>query len=93
MTLFLSGNIHQGTEIFSVHSRDKQCAFMGLSSLLTTHIINRDRVVKYNLNTVYIVRQMEDQNYGKLIISWDNSILPSYCALKVVSTFSVGWPR
>jgi hypothetical protein len=40
MTLFLAGNIHQGTEIFSVHSRGKQCAFMSLSSLLTAHNIN-----------------------------------------------------
>jgi hypothetical protein len=29
-----------------------------------------------------LVRQIEDQNYGKLTISWDNFILPSYCALK-----------
>ena len=26
---------------------------------------------------------IEAQNYGKLTISWDNSILPSYCALYV----------
>ena len=37
MTLFLSGNTHQGTEIFSVHSRCKQYAFMSLSALLTAY--------------------------------------------------------
>jgi hypothetical protein len=31
---------------------------------------------------VILVRQIEDQNYGKHTISWDNSILPSHCALK-----------
>ncbi len=35
MVLFLSVDIHQGDERFSVHSRGKQCAFMSLSALLT----------------------------------------------------------
>ena len=35
MALFLSVDIHQGAERFSVHSRGKQCAFMSLSALLT----------------------------------------------------------
>ena len=35
MALFLSSNIHQGDEIFSVQSRGKQCAFMSLSVVLT----------------------------------------------------------
>ena len=35
MALFLSSNIHQGDERFSVHSRGKQCAFMTLSAILT----------------------------------------------------------
>jgi hypothetical protein len=37
MALFLSSNIHQGDDLFSVHSRGKQCAFMTLSAILTTH--------------------------------------------------------
>jgi hypothetical protein len=38
MTLFLSDSIHQGTKIFSVHSRGKQTTcFYELSALLTTH--------------------------------------------------------
>ena len=35
MALFLCANIHQGDELFSVHSRGKQCAFMSLSAVLT----------------------------------------------------------
>ncbi len=34
MPLFLSANLHQGDERFSVRSRGKQCAFMGLSAVL-----------------------------------------------------------
>jgi hypothetical protein len=35
----------------------------------------------------------KDQNYGKLTISWDNSILPSYCSLKASKYVSVCWRR
>jgi hypothetical protein len=35
MALFISAIIHQGDELFSVHSRGKQCAFLSLSALLT----------------------------------------------------------
>ena len=35
MELFLSANIHQGNDLFSVYSRGRQCAFMCLSALLT----------------------------------------------------------
>ena len=37
-----------------------------------------------------MVMHIEDQNYGKLTISWDNPILPSYCALKAINSFSAG---
>ena len=38
--LFLSANIHQGDELFSVHSGGKPCkAFMSLSALLTARNI------------------------------------------------------
>ncbi len=40
MALFLSADIHQGYERFSVHSRGKQCAFMSLSALLTARNIS-----------------------------------------------------
>jgi hypothetical protein len=39
MALFLSANIHQGDELFSVHSGGKRCAFTSLSALLTARNI------------------------------------------------------
>ena len=39
MALFLSTNIHQGDNLFSVQSRDKQCAFMSLVAVLTAQNI------------------------------------------------------
>ena len=39
MALFLSADFHQGNEIFNIHSRGKQCAFMALSALLTARNI------------------------------------------------------
>ena len=36
---FLSSDIHQGDELFSVQSRGKQCAFMSLSAILTAQNI------------------------------------------------------
>ena len=37
--LFLSPNVHQVDEPFSVHSGGKRCAFMSLSALLTARNI------------------------------------------------------
>ena len=34
MALFLSSEIHQGDDLFSVQSRGNQCAFMSLSAVL-----------------------------------------------------------
>ena len=39
MALFLSSEVHQGDDLFSVQSRGKQCAFMSLSALLTAQNI------------------------------------------------------
>ena len=39
MALFLSTNVHQGDNLFSVQSRGKQCAFMSLSAVLTAQNI------------------------------------------------------
>ena len=39
MALFLSSEIHQGDDLFSVQSRGKQCAFIRLSALLTAQNI------------------------------------------------------
>ena len=39
MEFFLSSDIHQGDELFSVQSRGKECAFMSLSAILTAQNI------------------------------------------------------
>ena len=54
MELFLSANIHQGNDLFSVYSRGRQCAFMCLSALLTAR--NNPVVVwsKTTLNNVLL---------------------------------------
>ena len=54
MELFLSDNIHQGNDLFSVYSRGRQCAFMCLSALLTAR--NNPVVVwsKTTLNNVLL---------------------------------------
>jgi hypothetical protein len=43
MALFLSSEIHQGDDLFSVQSRGKQCAFMSLSALLTAQNLPQPR--------------------------------------------------
>ena len=53
MELFLSANIHQGNDLFSVYSRGKQCAFMCLSALLTARN-NRAVWSKTTLNNVLL---------------------------------------
>ena len=54
MELFLSANIHQGNDLFSVYSRGRQCAFLCLSALLTSR--NNPVVVmsKTTLNNVLL---------------------------------------
>ena len=54
MTLFLSANIHQGDELFSVHSRGKQCAFMSLSAILTARNISLTAWSKITFNNVLL---------------------------------------
>ncbi len=49
MALFLSADINQGDERFSVHSRGKRCAFMSLSTLLTARNIPLLLVVENNI--------------------------------------------
>jgi hypothetical protein len=61
MTLFISGNIHQGTEIFSVHSGGKQCAVMSLSALLTAH--NKPLIIEWSNTTLNNVVLQGDKMY------------------------------
>ncbi len=49
VALFLYVDIHQGDERFNVHSKEKQCAFMSLSALLTARNIPPKLVVENNI--------------------------------------------
>ena len=62
MTLFLSSNIHQDDERFSVHSRGKQCAFMTFSVILTTQNMPLTKWSKQTFTNVFI---REDKMYLK----------------------------
>ena len=58
MALFLSSEIHQGDDLFSVQSRSKQCAFMSLSALLTAQNIPLiDWSKRTFINVFYTMRQ------------------------------------
>ena len=54
MALFLSCEIHQGDDLFSVQSRGKQCAFMSLSAVLTAQNIPLIDWSKTTLNNVLL---------------------------------------
>ena len=54
MALFLSSEIHQGDDLFSVQSRGKQCAFMSLSAVLTAQNIPLIDWSKTTLNNVLL---------------------------------------
>jgi hypothetical protein len=54
MALFLSSEIHQGDDLFSVQSRGKQCAFMSLSAVLTAQNIPLIDWSKTTLNSSWI---------------------------------------
>ena len=60
MELFLSANIHQGSDLFSVYSRGRQCAFMCLSALLTAR---NNPVVVWSKTTLNNVLLQEDSMY------------------------------
>ena len=64
MSLLSRGNIHQGHEGFSGQSREKQCSFMSLSSLLTAQTIP---VIEWNSTTIYNVLVQVDNMYLNLI--------------------------
>jgi hypothetical protein len=54
MVLFLSANIHQGDDLFSINSRGKQCAFMSLSALLTAQNIPFSTWSKMTIDNVLL---------------------------------------
>jgi hypothetical protein len=54
MAIFISSEIHQGDDLFSVQSRGKQCAFMSLSAVLTAQNIPLIDWSKTTLNNVLL---------------------------------------
>ena len=64
MALFLYANIHQGDELFSVHSRGKQCAFMSLSAILTAQNIP---LIDWSTTTFNNVLSQGDKMYLKAL--------------------------
>ena len=64
MALFLSINIHQGDELFSVLSRGKQCAFMSLSAILAAE---NNPLIKWSKSTLNNVLLQGDKMYLKAL--------------------------
>ena len=64
MALFLSANIHQDDDLFSVDSRGKQCAFMTLSVLVTVQNIP---LVQWSKTTIDNILAQGDQMYLKAL--------------------------
>ena len=60
MELFLSANIHQGNDRFSVYSQGRQCAFMCLSALLTAQ---NNPVVAWSKTTLNNILLQGDSMY------------------------------
>jgi hypothetical protein len=61
MALFLSSEIHQGDDLFSVQSRGKQCAFMSLSAVLTAQ--NIPAMIDWSKTTLNNVLLQGDKMY------------------------------
>ena len=60
MELFLSANIHQGNDLFSVYSQGRKCAFMCLSALLTAQ---NNPVVVWSKTTLNNIMLQGDSMY------------------------------
>ena len=76
MEFFLSSDIHQGDELFSVQSRGKQCAFMSLSAILTAQNIPLIDWSKTTFNNVFNIARR--YNALKSFRSWLNCTRPTY---------------
>ena len=97
MPLFLSANLHQGDERFSVRSRGKQCAFISLSAVLTAQNIPLFNWSRTTFNNVLLQGDklyLQALNTGLIVldssvefISVDN--LPEFVSVfRCRSTFS-----
>ena len=66
MELFLSANVHQGDELFSIQSRGKQCAFMSLCAILMAEHIP---LLKWSQSTFTNALAQGDRLYMKALNS------------------------
>ncbi len=73
MEFFLSSDIDQGDELFSVQSRGEQCAFMSLSAILTAQNIP---LIDWSKTTFCIIARR--YNALKSFRSWLNCTTPTY---------------
>ena len=61
MPVFVSGNIHQGHEMFGNESRGRQCAFMALNSILYEQISPVSAWTSQTLDAI-LVKLVTDEN-------------------------------
>ena len=73
MTLFVSANIHQGAECYNTESRDKQCAFMSLSAILTAE---RIPLFEWSQSTISNILVQGDYMYVKALNNGLSGINP-----------------
>ncbi len=92
MALFLSADFHQGNEIFNVHSRGKQCAFMALSALLTARNIPLSSWSKVTFNNVLIQGDklyLQALNTGFIVLDQGTDFLSVEHLPKAISVSSL----
>ena len=80
MVLFLSANIHQGDNLFSVDFRGKQCAFMTLTVLVTAQNIP---LVQWSKTTIDNILAQGDQMYLNALSSAFIVLARSMCGFFV----------
>lgn len=79
MSLFLSANIHQGDDLFSINSRGKQCAFMALLALLTAQNIP---LIQWSKRTIDILAQGDQMYLNQMYL---NTLHYGFCIPKPMS--------
>ncbi len=91
MALFLSADFHQGNEIFNVHSRGKQCAFMALSVLLTARniLLSSWSKVTFNIKCQGDKLYLKALNTGFIVLDQGTDFLSVEHLPKAISVSSL----
>ena len=92
MALFLSPDFHQGNEIFNVHSKGKQCAFMALLVLLTARNILLSLWSKVTFNNVLLQGDklyLKALNTGFIVLDQGTDLLSVEHLPKAISVSSL----